>query len=250
MIDRITILGIDVATQPRKLGLSRGRLRGSTLTIDAVTRGADVDSPLETLASWVQGPTLLALDAPLGWPDALGRSLSSHRAGQPMQAEPNHLFRRNTDRFVHATLGKLPLEVGADRIARTAEAALRLLGDLRTRLGAEVPLLWTPTFDSIGAIEVYPAATLIARRIDAGGYKGTKDGALAARLRIAGRLASEARIEVPAEQLTASDDCLDAALCVLAGADFLAGRSIAPGAEQRKAVEIEGWIWFRRLETE
>lgn len=242
----VTILGIDAATQPKKLGLSRGRLHGSTLTIDAVTRGADVDSPLETLASWAQGPTLLAIDAPLGWPAALGRGLSTHRAGEPLHAEPNHLFRRDTDRFVHATLGKLPLEVGADRIARTAEAALRLLGQLRTRLRAEVPLLWTPSLDSLAAIEVYPAATLIARNLDARGYKGTKDGALAARERIAARLAAEARVEVPTEQLTASDDCLDAALCVLAGADFLSGRSIAPVPEQRETAEIEGWIWFSR----
>ena len=240
----ITILGIDAATQPNKLGLSRGRLHDCTLTIDAVTRGADVDSLLETLARWAQGPTLLAIDAPLGWPAALGRGLSTHRAGQPLRAEPNHLFRRQTDRFVHAALGKLPLEVGADRIARTAEAALRMLGQLRVRLGAEIPLLWTPTLDSVGAIEVYPAATLIARGIDASGYKGTKDGSLAARQRIATRLAEEARIDVPSETLTSSDDCLDAALCVLAGGDFLASRSIAPRLEQRDAAELEGWIWF------
>ena len=241
----ITILGIDAATQPMNIGLARGRLENSNLTIDAIARGSKLRPPIETLTSWVEGPTLLAIDAPLGWPAPLGRELANHRAGQVLEADPNDLFRRTTDRFVHATLGKTPLEVGANLIARTAEAALRLLGQLRARLGAEIPVLWAPRLESVAAIEVYPAATLITRGIEAAGYKGSKPGHLASRQRIAARLAAEARVDVATEQLTASDDCLDAALCVLAGADFLSGRSIAPGPEQQETAKIEGWIWFR-----
>jgi hypothetical protein len=39
-------------------------------------------------------------------------------------------------------------------------------------------------------------------------------------------------------------DVLDALVCVLAGADFLAGRAMPPEDEQ--LAQKEGWIWVRR----
>lgn len=105
----ITIIGIDAATQPKKLGLARGRLDGDTLAIDEAVRGSDVSSPLDTLCTWIPGPTLFAIDAPLGWPTPIRESLIGHRAGETIHAESNDLFRRTTDRFGHATLGSFPL---------------------------------------------------------------------------------------------------------------------------------------------
>ena len=64
------------------------------------------------------------------------------------------------------------LDVGADRIARTAYTALAILGKLRTELGIPIPLAWTPTdVLPVAAIEVYPAATLVAHQIRSTGYK-------------------------------------------------------------------------------
>ena len=81
---------------------------------------------------------LLAIDAPLGWP-ALGQSLAAHRAGQGIAVAQNTLFRRATDVSVHQRTGKLPLEVGADRIARAAWQALSVLQQLRAATGHDIP---------------------------------------------------------------------------------------------------------------
>jgi hypothetical protein len=61
-----------------------------------------------------------AIDAPLGWPKPLAETLIDHRAGLPIETPANAMFRRTTDLFIQRKLKKTPLDVGADRIARTA----------------------------------------------------------------------------------------------------------------------------------
>ncbi|MEX1361730.1 MAG: DUF429 domain-containing protein [Nannocystaceae bacterium] len=248
---RSTIIGIDAATQPKKTGLARGRLDGGELVVTDVALGSELESLVETVASWcADGPTLLAIDAPLGWPAPLARGLHGHRAGQVLEGDGHELFRRVTDRFVHRRLGKLPLEVGADRIARTAHATLRLLGEVRARADREIPLAWSPDVVGVAAVEVYPAATLLGRRVGATGYKGSDGTAVDNRRTILSALGNDWTLEVDADLLASSDDRLDAAVCVLAGADFLRGRSVAPDGGQREAAEVEGWIWFRSPATD
>jgi hypothetical protein len=72
-----------------------------------------------------------------------GRVLDTHRAGAAIAISPDAMFRRATDLFIQRELKKTPLDVGADRIARTAYSVLRLLTDLRTKLAAPIPLAWT-----------------------------------------------------------------------------------------------------------
>jgi len=216
-----TVVGIDAATQPKKIGLARGRLGpDGTVVIEESVLGSSVESVPEKVASWVcDGPALLAIDAPLGWPAPLARGLREHRAGQRLEGEARDLFRRTTDLFVHETLGKLPLEVGADRIARTAHSALRLLDEVRARTGLEIPLAWSPEVVGIAAIEVYPAATLLGRRAGATGYKGSEPVARDHRETILSALRGDWTLGVDSDVLARSDDVLDAAVCVLAGAD-------------------------------
>lgn len=243
-----TIIGIDAATEAKKLGLARGRLQGDRVVVSEVVLGSEVGSITEitaTVASWIAGDTLIAIDAPLGWPMPLGQTLREHRAGGAIEAEANELFRRVTDRFVHATLGKLPLDVGADRIARTAHAALRRLGELRRLTRLDIPLAWAPEVRGVACIEVYPAATLRARGIDSSGCKGKKDGTVAQRRRVLEAVRGEIGLEVEDDRLVGCDDRLDAMLCVLAGADFLRGRCVAPDERQRGWAEVEGWIWVK-----
>jgi hypothetical protein len=175
MAEAVQIIGIDCATQDAKLGLARAtwvRDDDHRATLhDAMVCGREA-SAADTISHWIEAtriPTLLAIDAPLGWPVALGTSLVTHEAGAPLGARPNMMFRRETDRQVHARLGKLPLEVGADRIARTAHAALTLLETVRQRCHIPIPLAWTPAIpEPCAAIEVYPAATLLAHRLREG----------------------------------------------------------------------------------
>jgi predicted nuclease with RNAse H fold len=244
-----TIIGIDAATEAKKLGLARGRVEGDRLVVSEVVLGSEVGSVTDTIASWVAADTLIAIDAPLGWPLPLGQALREHRAGVVIEANAHDLFRRVTDRFVHETLRKPPLEVGADRIARTAHMALRRLSELRRATRLDIPLAWAPGVQGVACIEVYPAATLKARGIDPSGCKGKKDGTAAHRRRVLEAVRDELHLGFEDGRLVGSDDRLDAVLCVLAGVDFLRGQCIAPDDCQRERAEVEGWIWFRDPNT-
>lgn len=237
------VIGIDCATDPRRVGLARGVLEGETIRVLEATTGAGV-APEGRVAGWMaEAPrTLLALDAPLGWPAPLADGLQGHRAGMALAGLPNALFRRATDRSVHARLGKLPLEVGADRIARTAHAALALLGVLRRRTGLALPLAWDPGLEHPAVIEVYPAATLRACGLPASGYKRPADAAV--RRAILGGL--HAHLSIPASleaTLLGNADVLDATACLLAGLDFLRGQAVPP--PDAATARREGWIWVR-----
>jgi len=113
-----TIIGIDAATEPKKVGLARGWVDGERVVVSDARIGSRIPSVAETIAGWIEGPTLLAIDAPLGWPAPLGRALVGHRAGQAFKADAKEAFNRLTDRVLCERTGKRPLDVGADRIAR------------------------------------------------------------------------------------------------------------------------------------
>jgi predicted RNase H-like nuclease len=243
------IVGIDCATVEAKIGLALGRLDGSDLEIQDATRCARERSAVSVITDWLPEKaerTLLAVDAPLGWPKSLGESLQRHSAGKGIDAPANSLFRRTTDSFIHRELKKTPLDVGADRIARTAYSALRMLSDLRAILKTPIPLAWTPTVGpGVSAIEVYPAATLVAHGIRSKGYK--KPAQSAERYEILNALKGLLRIRESVTDLSESADLIDAAVCVLAGCDFLQGRAMNP--EDRGLAEREGWIWSLPLQA-
>lgn len=203
----------------------------------------------ESLLKWIDNdiPTLLAIDAPLGWPVDLGHQLSKHIAGGYIETESNKLFRRITDHCVREITGKQSLDVGADRIARTAHAALRILHELRGLTGEKVSLAWDKDLkERISAIEVYPAATLHISGLRSTGYK--KADNVEQRAEIINGLDKLIDFEFgllfseDGETLfDMDDDVLDSVVCVLAGADFLAGNVITPN--DLSVAKKEGWIW-------
>jgi predicted RNase H-like nuclease len=242
MMERCTIIGIDCATDPKNVGLACGRWEKGRLQIIAVTNG-QIHNPEDIVTEWIASSEtcLLAMDAPLGWPQDFGHTLAEHTAGMPLQEEPNQFFRRETDRFVQRTFGKVPLDVGADRIARTALSALQLLGILSEKKGVTIPLAWDVNFSGIAAIEVYPAGTLKASHVQSSAYKRpeqreTRQGLLA-------WLANEADLPEDLSLPLEDADVLDAMLCVLAGADFLSGKAYPP--TDLALAQKEGWIWIR-----
>ncbi|MGD0997111.1 MAG: DUF429 domain-containing protein [Thermoleophilia bacterium] len=227
----VALLGVDCATDPAKTGLALGELHDGEVSIMGCTICSKKRPPAALALEWLdqRDNALIALDAPLGWPRALGTGLHSHRAGAALASEPNRLFRRATDDEIRLRLGKRPLDVGADRIARTAAAALALLGALRRVTGRSIPLAWAPEEDATWrAIEVYPAATRIAH--GAADHGGSLEGL--------GELLDCSAVEPTA---LASKDAVDACVCVLAAADFLLGGAVAP-SDLETAV-VEGWIW-------
>ena len=246
MNPRLQILGVDCATQARNVGLARAELTAGGLRFLDGALGSDRDeSVAEQLAGWMaDGVSLLALDAPLGWPKALAEELIAHQAGQGLAVSPHQLFRRHTDEFIREAIGKQSLDVGADRIARTAHAALAFIAELGAGLGRHIPLAWDPSISGISAVEVYPAATLRAHGISAAGYKAA--GGEAARRRVSEQLKAwlDLPLEIPA--MAGRSDALDAVICLLAARDFLMNVAMAP--LDMALAQKEGWIWVKAPE--
>lgn len=254
------MIGIDAATESARIGLARAtwrpgtgaraagaarlELRDLALAPRPERAAADrsgIDATAGQVTAWVLAAraadeaVLLAIDAPLGWPAPLVDGLAGHRAGDELPGAPHALFRRTTDLRIHARTGKLPLEVGADRIARTAQAALRLLAAVRQRTGLGFPLpLRLPVAGPTAAVEVYPAATRRGLPADAQAGAG-----------LAAYLVDHLKMSRQAVAALEDPDARDAALCVLAGGDLLAGAAVAPGPAERAVARREGWIWCR-----
>jgi predicted RNase H-like nuclease len=240
-----TIVGIDCATQEERMGLARGVLSADgQLSVERVTLGTAGESAAASVSQWIDQKRhfVLALAAPLGWPARLGSALVDHMAGAELGPPPDALFRRQTDRLVQKALGKLPPDVGADRIARTARAALSMLAEVRGLAGRSLPLAWQQGKES-GAIEVYPAATLITRGVSGVGYKANSAQGRKARGEILERLAKEADIKTTRAVMIEDANLLDAMVCVLAGADFARGTCTPPSDPE--LARKEGFIWFR-----
>ena len=211
------IVGVDCATESAKVGVALGTWEDGSVSVTAAKPCGRIP-PRDVIGEWldiVDDRVLLAIDAPLGWPAELGDTLVGHSAGEEIRVPKNEIFRRATDRFIQKTIHKTPLDVGADRIARSAHAALQLLGDLRRALQSPLPLAWSPQeLAHVSAIEVYPAATLAAHKIRSTGYK--KSTSFEERRQIINALAASLQLEVDVNKLEASDDAIDAVVCVIA----------------------------------
>ena len=239
------IIGVDCATDPKRTGIARALYQDGVMHLQAALAGRDANYLVDTLAGWMEDAerVLLCLDAPLGWPLPLGEQLAGHQAGELLIGDGNNLFRRETDRRIRKYTGKVPLDVGADRIARTAHAALKLLDRLRDRTGFEIPLAWEPGFETrAAAIEVYPAGTLAALEVPglpSSRYKGRENEAL--RCEMLDKLPDYFVPEAVKNKLGIQDDVFDAVLCTLAGRHFLDGVCHQP--EDLPLAKKEGWIW-------
>jgi hypothetical protein len=148
--DPVVSVGVDVASQPAGTAGCWVRWDGAGATIESVEHELDDRRLAAILAEPV---AKIGLDVPLGWPDAFVEAIARHHAGRPFaRADINRLVRRETDTWVRAEVGQLPLSVSADRIAYPAMRIARLLGELAGG-----------TVERCGGgriVEVYPAAAL------------------------------------------------------------------------------------------
>lgn len=244
----LSIIGIDCATQANKVGLAHGYLSDGKLTVNKLVKPAKNQSVAEIVSSWIiPGATqLLAIDAPLGWPVSLGQELYAHVAGGKLNTEANTLFRRDTDRFIKEKTGKLPLDVGADRIARTAHSALQLLSTITELTGSKIDLAWSPELTpGCWAIETYPGATLKMSTLRFQGYKGPENISL--RQEICMALSKLISFDADIALMEQDDDILDAAVCVLAGWHFINKLCLFP--PDKKLAKKEGWIWVKKPDS-
>lgn len=255
-MQHVGIIGIDAATKARNMGLAYGEVRDGRCELFEVEQGRD---PVGQIARWIDaGPKtiLLAVDAPLGWPDELGVALASHQAGMPLGVpldQSHRLFRRHADTIIKRCIGKQPLDVGANFIARTAHAILWRLHELPDRCTRTIDLqmAWDPDLrPGCHMIEVYPAATLIGLAAELKGYKAKGAAVGPIRENILEALGEVIQIHTPMEPMITNDDLLDSALCVLAGFDFLSGLAMAPSTNEMAIAQKEGWIWCRGTRTD
>jgi len=244
-VNNVDVIGIDCSTNPRKLGVAKGVYSGGALSITNVVTGPY--NYVQVMTSWlVNSPrALIALDAPLGWPQAMGPNLASHEAGAVINVEANSMFRRHTDWYIKQKINKQSLDVGSNLIARTALFALKLLESIRVETGMSIPLAWSPEYtECCAAIEVYPAATLEARGISSSGYKDRAQ--IERRKEILNSLSGQIQLECGEEIVVSSDDNLDAVLCLLAAGDFLDGQAYTPSPDMKDTAMKESWIWVKR----
>lgn len=276
----VVIIGIDCATEPQKIGIARAiHCKKAPVQVEwagTVPKPSDGKwwrAVVERIGGWIghaqkqQIPVLLALDAPLGWPDEMRRVLPAHVAGalptpdgitfsdpEDEKDHRDHMFARHTDGVVWKKVEKKPIDVGAEKIARAAHASLYLLHSIRERTGKDIPLAWVPRrVTQVQAIEVYPAATLESRGVSSTGYKGgrdekRRDGKTKGEIRGERLRALRAEVKVTegiVPSAIQTDHAFDAVICCLAAVDFLNGSVIPLEAEQRLRAEREGWIWVR-----
>lgn len=237
----LQIVGIDCSARPQRLGVA-------VYEGQAITKLAcGLDDPADFIAHSIdfERPVIVAIDAPLGWPVALGETLLSHYAGQAIEVPKSELFWRATDWNVRDRLGLKPLSVGADRIAITAHRALELIGELSRFAARQLQLLWREDDEpEQGLIEVYPAATLRALGLPFRSYKGNSPKNRDSRSEIINGLSVEIEIAHFRKALLENSDKLDAAVCVIAALDYVNGLAVAP-QDVTDEVRREGWIWVR-----
>ena len=270
------IIGIDCATERTEIGVAVAASSEETLQLAELFRANQLGKD-RSVAEFLENKVvesrkdgksvLLVFDAPLGWPEAMRTELATHAAGKPLATARQRMFSRLTDRFVYRQTRKKPLDVGADRIAKTAHWALELLEQIRDATGEEIPLAWGPDqVRGVTVIEVYPALALLAlapegeERLKFGaGYKKkperdrktrkvVRDPGLGAREVIWDQLRC-LRAGGPLEESGTpdTDHEIDAVLCVQVAFDFLRGRCAQPpGSLLADVLRREGWIWFNK----
>lgn len=252
----MNIIGIDCAAQDKNTGLALATYDGDRQMAHViVTKVGDKDTPIaDVVVGWLKGcdePTLLALDAPLGWPFPLQQALATHMAGEPIAAPAREIFFRKTDQQVWEDTTKKPLEIGATWIAWTAHGALRLLGEVRQKSGRAIPLVWDcKKVSQTCAIEVYPAGTLqsvnLGNLVEHGDMKlSQSERARMKKVRAVRKLHLLQLNDVePIDEKSSHE--LDAIICVAASVDFLQGYCTSPNRQQMNLARKEGWIWVRK----
>jgi len=236
------IVGIDCATKDHKVGIAKAIVENGRCTVLDAQPCTAKDTAAATIKHWHNETPLclLALDAPLGWPMSLGKTLIQHKAGDHISLCSNKLFHRSTDDSIKSRLDKRPLEVGANLIARTAKAALDLIEKIREGTGESIPLAWEMREPrQLSAIEVYPAAT----RVSLYSKIARLPDKVQDRKQILDAIAQTIDVSAVLADAEKSDHVFDAVLCVVAAFEFINGRCQPPDSHDLDTAKHEGWIW-------
>lgn len=235
-------LGVDLAADPKRTAAAVIDWRDGRARLVHLSLGVGDDAVVELFgASDVTG-----VDCPLGWP----RPFLSFLLGL-FRDEPDAVLRhdglagrrelayRASDRFVTQQTGLIPLSVSADRLAHPAMRCAVIQAKIARAWGAQ------PRDGTGRLVEVYPAASLKIWGVSARRYKGRGTPESEVRDAILGQLTAAAPwLDLAAyrDQLTASDDLLDAVIASLTARAAARQATLLPGPDQELAAREEGWI--------
>ncbi len=235
-------LGVDLAAATRKTAAAvlQWSHSGARLTHVALDVGD------EEIVRLFGSSDMTGIDCPVGWPDAFLPFLAGHRAFDPHPVLDHDgiegrrlLAYRDTDRFVTARTGLIPLSVSADRLAHPAMRGAVIQAKIAAQYGPQAR-------DGSGRLaEVYPAASLKSWGLLARGYKG-RGGEEAQRL---GELLGGLKQAAPwldlaghENRLAGSDDIFDALIASLTVRAVALGATLRPDDAHARAARTEGWI--------
>jgi len=240
------IIGFDSAVQEKNIGLVLCNYENGVLTLEDKKNNTLTSEKQILIWSANDESIIMGIDSPLGWPAGFGLSLKDHIAGNNINIDATSFFERETDKFIYKTFKKKPLEVSADRIARTAYYTLNRINTINNKIATKYEILWNHNNPlSKGFIEVYPAATLLANEIEIKGYKDNKN----CRERILEELKSKYNFVITQNiDITTIDHDFDAFICCLAIHDFIQRNVYFPDNQINK-YKTEGWIWTKRKIT-
>jgi predicted nuclease with RNAse H fold len=230
-------LGIDLSSQDKNTAacliecpfdaqsLAQGALRAGAVEPYEGCSDADLDE-------LIKQADVVGIDSPFGWPAEFAETVAKWTHEKWSNELRDRMRFRETDRVVHARVGKWPLSVSTDRIALPAMRAMALL----KRHGV------TDRSGDGRFYEIYPAGSLIGWGLNVRGYKGSKPEAEAARKAILQELRNLMPwLDVPDTYAT-TDHNLDALVASLTVRAAHQGLTLKPTPDQLPAAKREGWI--------
>lgn len=235
-------LGVDLAAATKKTATAVVEWDNGSARLAQLDLGVD-DAGIVRLFGSCE---MTGIDCPVGWPDAFLPFIAGHLAGDAHPVleydgiEGRRLLAyRDTDRFVTARTGLIPLSVSADRLAHPAMRCAVIQAKVAANFGPQAR-------DGSGRLaEVYPAASLKSWGLPARGYKG-RGGTEAQRL---GDLVDALQQAAPwldlaghENRLAGSDDLFDALIASLTARAVALGRTLRPDAGHAGPARSEGWI--------
>ncbi len=195
-------------------------------------KGPDAEH-IVRLLEYCGGADAIAVDVPFGWPKPFAEALAGYRIGVPLDLPRQRYRLRTTDVWLKSKLPSLnPKSVSTDRLGSTAIVGTNLLHALN-RNGFRLPL--RKSGGCPAAIEVYPAASLLAWNLQA-----------LEREEIVRRLQEQFTLEISEttrSTLLDNDHCFDAFVAALTAREYAGGNTFYPPEYiPDETIEIEGWI--------
>lgn len=238
----VRTLGVDLAAATKRTAVAVLDWCGGAARLERLSLDVGDQEIVELFA----GSSMTGIDCPVGWPDAFLPFIAGHLALDPHPVLDHDgiegrrlLAYRDTDRFVTAQTGLIPLSVSADRLAHPAMRCAVVQAKIARDHGPQGR-------DGSGRLaEVYPAASLKTWGLPARGYKGRgKPESERLSLILDGLTAAAPWLDLAGhdDRLAASDDMFDALVASLTARAVALGRTLRPDDSQVGAARTEGWI--------